>query len=63
MRPMREERCIVKEGDLDVIRDDLADFHVKPRLPARVVLNNQTLTIFETSDPKDTLLTITLPNV
>jgi hypothetical protein len=40
MRPMREERCIIKEGDLDVIRDDLADFHVKPRLPARVVLNN-----------------------
>lgn len=40
MRPMREERCIIKEGDLDLIRDDLVDFAVKPRLPARVVLNN-----------------------
>jgi hypothetical protein len=40
MRPMREERCVVKEGDLDLIRDELTDFTVKPRLPARVVLNN-----------------------
>jgi len=23
LRPMREERCIVKEGDLDLVRDDL----------------------------------------
>jgi hypothetical protein len=63
MRPMREERCVVKEGDLDVIRDDLVDFQVKPRLPARVVLNNQTLTIFETGNPKDTIIAITLPNL
>lgn len=49
MRPSREERCIIKEGDLDLVRNDLKDFHVKPRLPARVVLNNQTLNIFETT--------------
>jgi len=40
MRPMREERCVVKEGDLDLVRDELQDFTIKPRLPARVVLNN-----------------------
>lgn len=60
---MREERCIVKEGDLDLIREDLPQFTVKPRLPARVVLNNQTLTIFETNNPKDSLFSIKLPNI
>ena len=40
MRPMREERCVVKEGDLDLVRDELTDFTVKPRVPSRVVLNN-----------------------
>ena len=63
MRPSREERCIVKEGDLDLVRKDLKDFHVKPRLPSRVVLNNQTLNIFETTQPKDLLMAIQLPNV
>jgi hypothetical protein len=63
MRPMREERCVVKEGDLDLVRDELLDFTIKPRLPARVVLNNQTLTIFETSNIKDVVLSIRLPNV
>lgn len=60
---MREERCIVKEGDLDLVRDDLVAFQVKPRLPARVVLNNQTLTIFETGNPKDTIFSIALSNL
>lgn len=60
---MREERCIVKEGDLDLVRDDLQAFEVKPRLPARVVLNNQTLTIFETGNPKDTIFSIKLSNL
>ena len=63
LRPMREERCIVKEGDLDLVRDDLVAFQVKPRLPARVVLNNQTLTIFETGNPKDTIFSIALSNL
>ena len=63
MRPMREERCVVKEGDLDLVRDELLDFTIKPRLPARVVLNNQTLTIFETSNIKYVVLSIRLPNV
>ena len=54
---------MIKEGDLDLIRDDLIEFTVKPRMPARVVLNNQTLTIFETSHTKDVILSVLLPNI
>ncbi len=54
---------MIKEGDLDLIRDDLVEFTVKPRMPARVVLNNQTLTIFETSHTKDVILSVLLPNI
>jgi len=54
---------VIKEGDLDLIRDDLVEFTVKPRMPARVVLNNQTLTIFETSHTKDVILSVLLPNI
>jgi hypothetical protein len=25
-RPWREERCVIKEGDMDVVRDDLDQF-------------------------------------
>lgn len=45
-RPTRYETCIVKEGDLDLVRDDLIQFKRKPRVPVRVVLNNMTLTVF-----------------
>lgn len=48
---------------MDLVRNDLKDFHIKPRLPSRVVLNNQTLNIFETTQPKDLLVAISLPNL
>lgn len=45
-RPTTYETCVIKEGDLDLVRDDLIQFTRKPRVPARVVLNNMTLTVF-----------------
>jgi hypothetical protein len=45
-RPQREEICVIKEGDMEMVRDDLPGFKRPPRTPVRVVLNNSTLTIF-----------------
>jgi len=45
-RPQRYETCVIKEGDLDVVRDDLTQFQRPPRVPTRVVLNNMTFTVF-----------------
>ena len=44
-RPQREEPCIIKEGDLELVRDDLLGFKVPPRTAARVVLNNSTFSL------------------
>lgn len=32
---------------MNIIREDLGNLRVKPRIPSRVVLNNRTITIFE----------------
>jgi len=45
-RPSRYETCIIKEGDLEVVRDDLGNFERPIRVPARAVLNNMTLSVF-----------------
>jgi hypothetical protein len=45
-RPQREEICVIKEGDMEMVRDDLPGFARPPRTPVRVVLNNSTLNIF-----------------
>lgn len=45
-RPMREERCIIKEGDLDMVRDEFTNFKIPPRTPVRAVMNNSTFSIF-----------------
>lgn len=45
-RPQRFETCIIKEGDLDMVRDDLGNFERPVRVPVRVVLNNMTLSVF-----------------
>lgn len=46
VRPQRFETCIIKEGDLEIVRDDLGNFEHPPRVPCRAVLNNMTFTIF-----------------
>ena len=59
-RPQREEPCIIKEGDLELVRDDLLGFKVPPRTAARVVLNNSTFSIFATDNFEDILFSCTL---
>jgi hypothetical protein len=54
-RPQRFETCIIKEGDLEVVRTDMSQFMRPPRVPARVVLNNQTFTVFQSAN-YDTVL-------
>ena len=49
-KPWRYERCIIMEEDLDMVRDDLVQFKNKPRIPHRVVMNNQTFSVFENFD-------------
>lgn len=51
---------MIKEGDLELIRDDLPGFKKPPRTPVRVVLNNSTLSIFQTDNFADILFSVTL---
>jgi hypothetical protein len=44
---------------MDVERDDLTQFPNKPRIPERVVVNNQTLSVFETFNYEH--MTVTIP--
>ena len=46
-RYQRTETCIVKEGDLDWMREDLGAKGQYPRFPVRAILNNRTFTVFE----------------
>lgn len=49
-KPWRYERCILIEQDVDIIMEDLKQFKNKPRIPHRIVMNNQTFSIFENFD-------------
>jgi len=62
-RPQRYETCIIKEGDLDVVRDDLTQFQRPPRVPTRVVLNNMTFTVFQTDSYDDVLFSTSLESI
>jgi len=47
LRPRVFRRCLIKEEDMNIIREDLGNLRIKPRIPSRVILNNRTITIFE----------------
>lgn len=49
-RPQRYEECVLREGDICVLRDDLTQFPTPPRLPARGVLNLDTFSVYENSN-------------
>lgn len=59
-RPQREEPCVIKEGDMELVRDDLKGFSKPPRTPARVVLNNSTLSVFLSDNFGDIQYSLTL---
>jgi len=46
LRAQREEPCVIKEGDLLLVRDDLKGFVHPPRVSSRVIMNNSTISIF-----------------
>jgi len=47
-RKQRYEVCVIKEGDMDWMREDIEVVTGEnPRFPVRVVLNNRTISIFE----------------
>lgn len=48
--PQTYERGVLLTADLDVMRDELKQFKIKPRVPQRIVVNNSTFSIFETFD-------------
>ena len=48
-RPLRYERCVMKEGDLAIYIND--GYMKGSKIPARVLLNNKTLTVYS-SDVK-----------
>lgn len=52
------------EVDLDIMRDDLTQFKPnKPKMIHRVVLNNQTISIFDNFDYHTIDTTIILPDL
>lgn len=54
-RPQRYEECVIREGDINMLREDMTQFSELPRLPVRAVLNMKTFTIFE-SDKFDSII-------
>lgn len=62
-RMKRYERCIIKEGDLDLMREDLKIGGRVPRVPSRVVMNNRTLTVFENDQYESALFSVILRDV
>jgi len=62
-RPQRFETCLIKEGDLDIVRDDIGNFERPIRLPVRAVLNNMTFSVFQTADFDAILFSVSLPEV
>lgn len=49
-RPNRYEECVVREGDLAQLRDDLTGFPEFPRIPVRAVLNNKTFIVYNSDN-------------
>lgn len=45
-RWQRYETCVLKEGDVEVVRTDFVELPKKPRTPARAILNNQTFSVY-----------------
>lgn len=54
-RPQRYEECVIREGDINMLREDMTQFSEMPRLPVRAVLNMKTFTLFE-SDKFDSVI-------
>lgn len=59
-RPQRFETCLIKEGDLEMVRDDIGNFERPIRVPTRVVLNNMTVTVFQTTKFDSILFSVAL---
>lgn len=59
-KPWTYERCIINEVDMDMELSDLTKWQNKPRIPHRVVVNNQTLSIFQNFDYTTVQTTIKL---
>jgi hypothetical protein len=45
---------------MNIIREDLGNFRAKPRIPSRVIINNRTLTIFESGNYESILISFYL---
>lgn len=48
---------------MDVIQEQLVQFKRKPRIPARVVMNNRTLTVFENDHYDSVIFSAILGNI
>merc|ERR1712096_160949 len=54
-RLQRFEICIVKEGDMEMVMEELTQFPRTPKIPIHVILNNRTISGFA-SDNYDAIL-------
>jgi len=55
-RPQRYETCILKEGDMEVMRTDIGNFVNPPRVPIRAVLNNMTFSVYDDTEHFDSVI-------
>jgi hypothetical protein len=62
-RPQRFEECVIKESDLDVIKEEMTQFARKPRIPSRVIMNNSTLSVFESDNYESVLVAFNLDEI
>jgi len=62
-RKQRYEAGVIKEGDLDMLLEDFKNLSRPPRLPTRVVLNNKTITIFQSDSYNSIYMSFELKNL
>ena len=54
---------MLKEADLEVVQTQLKQLRVKPRLPAHVILNNRTLTVFSGESYESVVFSVPLSDI
>ncbi len=63
-RMKRYERCIIKEGDLNLMREDLKTSAGRfPLVQSRIVMNNATFSVFENDEYQSLLFGQSLKDI
>lgn len=63
LRPQKYIKCEIKEEDMDILREDIGNLKFPPKIPSRVILNNRTISIYESGSYESILATYNLKDL